>query len=151
VLGRWSFPSELHEGEAPQTQPPVETKEKEYKRHLTRRGSSNVLAHFSSIRVFTVLPSVSAFLTSPQNRHCPTTSLILNYFGFAVAYSKDGANIHYSLATAAPSPPRLRPPPLQTHTPIIWITRFTTRRSSHCYSSSSPIGQGTSQGRCHIC
>jgi len=55
VLGRWSFLSELREGETPQTQPPVETKEKEYKRRLTRRGNSNVLAHFSSIRVLTVL------------------------------------------------------------------------------------------------
>ena len=37
--------------------PPVETKEKEYTRRLTRRGNSNVLAHFSSIRVLTVLYS----------------------------------------------------------------------------------------------
>ena len=54
MLGRWSFLSELREGETPQTQPPVETKEKEYTRRLTRRGNSNVLAHFSSIRVLTV-------------------------------------------------------------------------------------------------
>ena len=55
MLGRWNFPSQLREGKTPQTQPLAETKEKEYTRRLTRRGNSNVLAHFSSIRVLTVL------------------------------------------------------------------------------------------------
>ena len=59
MLGRWNFPSELREGKTPQTQPPVETKEKEYTRRLTRRSNSNVLAHFSSIRVFTVCYSLT--------------------------------------------------------------------------------------------
>ena len=54
MLGRWNFPSQLPEGKTPQTQPSVETKQKEYGRRLTRRGNYNVLAHFSSIRVFTV-------------------------------------------------------------------------------------------------
>ena len=35
-------------------QPSIATKQKEYTRRLTRRGNYNVLAHFPSIRVFTV-------------------------------------------------------------------------------------------------
>jgi len=68
VLGRWNFTSEPREGKTPQTQPPVETKEKEYTRRLTRRGNPNVLAHFSSIRVFTVVQQVRYFPKAPQAR-----------------------------------------------------------------------------------
>jgi len=63
VLGHWNFPSQLREGKTPQTLPSVETKQKEYGRRLTRTApyyssrisNYNVLAHFSSIRVFTVV------------------------------------------------------------------------------------------------
>lgn len=50
------IPSRLREENPPQTQPPVETKEKEYLQRLSRRGSTvllcPVLTHLSSLRVF---------------------------------------------------------------------------------------------------
>ena len=52
---RLEFPFSATREENTANSAPVETKEKEYTRHLTRRGNSNILAHFSSIRVLTVL------------------------------------------------------------------------------------------------
>ena len=40
MLGYWNFPTQPREGKTPQTQPPVETKEKEYGGALLGEGTT---------------------------------------------------------------------------------------------------------------
>ena len=53
-MDRPFFPANLRGGTTQQTQPSVKKKQKEYTRRLARRGNCDILAYFSSIRVFTV-------------------------------------------------------------------------------------------------